>query len=326
MKTKILLTVLLTLSFSFVNQVSGQGSLLKGVMNKAQQKVEQKIEKKVMEQVDKEIDKGLDKIEESMEKNKQETDSTGFSNSKKSNDQKSQDRMSRLMKGIGLGGEPIPIADSYSFTQLIQMKVESFDGSGQKVSSGDFITLMNTELENMAYESISDDATSGEGIFIIDTKNKATIMLSDENGSKTGIVYGFGAMNFSSELAGTETIEDTPEYYAAHPNVKKTGKTKKVAGYTCEQFIISDEDVEGDVWITRDLKVKTNDFFSTIFKVEMASAGMGWGYMMESTSVKKSTGEKSVITVTKVDPKANRKFNLSDYSITNMGNIAIPSE
>ena len=110
--------------------------------------------------------------------------------------------------------------------------------------------------------------------------------------------------------------------------MKKTGNTKKIAGYTCEQFTLSDEDTEGEMWMTRDLKLESSDFIGALFNVGMATAGMGmgWGYLMESTLVKKGTGEKSFMTVTKVDPNANKKLTLSEYSITNMGNIAIPTE
>ena len=330
MKTKILLTVLMILTVSFINQVSGQ-RLLKSVVNKTQQKTEQKVEDRIMNQVDKGIDKSLDKVEESLESDNKGTDSNS-SDTKKNSEQRSQERMTRMMRGMGIAGEPIPIADNYGFDRLIQMHTESFDRSGKKLSSGDFFTYTNKDSKNTAYQSFSDDNSASEkqGIFIVDAENKATIILSDENGEKTGIVYGLSTLGVSEESYQTTTTEEdvSTEFYSTNPNVKKTGKTKKIAGYTCDQFTIDDEDTEGEMWMTRELKLESSDFLGAIFNVGMMSAGMGigWGYLMESTLIQKETGEKSFMTITKVDPNTNKKFNLSDYNITNMGNISIPTE
>jgi hypothetical protein len=53
---------------------------------------------------------------------------------------------------------------------------------------------------------------------------------------------------------------------------------------------------------------------------------MGWGYMMEATSIDKSSGDKSLMQVTKVDASSNIKFSLSDYEITNLGSFQLPAE
>lgn len=309
----------LLISFFLVTLQSAYGQrLLKDFKEKTQQKIEQKLNEKANEKVDNEIDKQLDKLEESL-------DNDSVQNKNSSGDA-SQQRSMRMLKGLGIAGEPIPIAESYSFDQLIQMHIESFDNTGKKISEGEFITLLNKDGKCMAYQAVSGDmAQTGQAFFIIDTDKKATIILSDEKGKKTGLVYGLGTlMEQPAETYDDKAAEETPEFYTANPNVKKTGRTKTISGYKCEEYVLSDEDSEAEVWLTRDFKMKTNDFFSTVFKVEMAASGMGWGYLMESTSVQKDTGEKSVMQVTKVDPNANKKVIMSDYQVTNMGNIKIP--
>jgi len=112
----------------------------------------------------------------------------------------------------------------------------------------------------------------------------------------------------------------------ANPNVKKTGKTKNIAGYKCEEFIYTDEETKSNIWITKNLKMNTQDFFSTLFKTSMYSHGMGWGYMMEANSEDLLTGEKSLMQVSKVETNSNVKFTMSDYEITNLGSIQMPEE
>ncbi len=237
--------------------------------------------------------------------------------------------MKGLMKGIGLETTPVPTEDTYNFDHLIQMHIESYDPNGNKISDGDFITHFDPRSESMAYQAISGDRTNqGQGIFIIDTKNKATIILSEENGQKSGIVYGLGGY---FETLGEDIEEedaelaDTPEAYMANPNVTKTGRTKTIAGYKCEEYVYKDEDGTSHIWITKDLKLNSRDFLSALFKTSMLSNGMGWGYMMEATTTE-NTGEKSIMKVTRVDTNSNVKFSLNDYEITNLGSFEQPSE
>lgn len=330
MKNLFQIGLLISLSFVLVSPANGQ-RLLKSLKEKAQEriekKVEERVEKKVDEKIDEKIDEGLDKIEDSLEKNKAE-DENSETNSK-SNSEKSEERMMRMLKGMGVTGEPIPIADSYEFDNLIQMHIESYNDSGKKTGEGEFITHLNPKTKSMAYEVVSGDiGKPGQGMFIIDAENGATIILSDEKGKKSGIVYGIGSFMQSMGESYDEDIDlsDTPETYLANPNVKKTGKTKTIAGYKCEEYIYSDDETESEIWITKDLKMNTQDFFSTLFKTSMYSHGFGWGYLMESTSINKRNGEKSTMKVTKVDKNSNVKFSMNDYQITNFGSFVPPSE
>ena len=304
---------------------TGQG-LLKNLKKQTQKKIEQRVEERALEKADKEIDKQLDKAEEAIfndEESETEAEEDGTSKSR------SEQRMTNMIRKMGVGGEPVPIEDSYSFNNLIHMHIESHDKNGEKTSEGEFITHLSTESGIMGYEFVSGDmAEPGLGLIIVDAKNGATIMLSEEKGKKTGLVYGLGTF---SETLQDESLEDldlseTPETYLANPNVNKTGRTKTIAGLKCEEYKYSDEYSESNIWITKDLKMNTKDFFSTLFKTSLYSHGMGWGYMMEATTVEKESGEKSTMTVTEVDNNSNKTVAMSDYEVTNLGSFAPPSD
>ena len=305
------------------------GQLLKRLQEKAKNKLEQKVEERAEKKMDEKMDEGLDKVEESLEKNKKESksDSAGTT-SETSRDARMQQHMSGILKGMGLSGEPVPHADSYSFSDLIQMHVESFDKNGKEISNGEFITHLDPKSQSMAYQMISGDmAEPGQGMFIIDAKNGAMIILSDKDGEKTGIIYGIGSFfqSMGEEYKDTESdLSESPETYLANPNVTKTGRTKTIAGYKCEEYKYNDEDTQSDIWITKDLKMNTRDFFSTLFKTSLYSQGIGWGYMMEATTLDKTTGEKTMMEVTKVDTHSNVTFSLNNYQITNLGSFKMP--
>ena len=266
----------------------------------------------------------LDKLSKRISK---ETNDKG---DKKDDNSSEEFDLTGIMKGLGLSTNPVPTADVYKFDHLIQMHLENYDKNGNMQDENEFITHFNPKTKSMAYEAISGEAANaGQGIFIIDTENEATIILTEDDGEKAGIVYGMGGYFESiGEDYDDEDLDlsETPETYLANPNVKKTGRTKTIAGYKCEEFAYNDEYSESNVWITKDMKLNTKDFMSTLFKTSMASHGMGWGYMMEATTIDNESGEKSFMQVTKVDNSSHVKFVMSDYEITNLGSFQPPAE
>lgn len=318
MKTYLRIALMVVFAVLLIQPANGQ-RILKKLREKVEERVEKKVEEKAEEKVDEAIDNQLDKLEEALE------DSAKVNSP--ATDKERQQRMQNIMKGFGMSGEPVPVADNYQFNKLIQMHVESYDANGNKESEGEFITHLSPESKSMAYQMISGDmGDPGQGMFIIDAENDATIILSEEDGKKTGIVYGMGTFfqTMGETYEEDADLDETPESYLANPNVKKTGRTKNIAGYKCEEYKYSDETSESNIWITKELKMNTRDFFSTLFKTSLYTHGIPWGYMMEVTTNEIETGEKSFMQVTKVDESSNQSFSLADYEITNLGSFNIP--
>ena len=312
LKTVFLFTLIL-----FIAQAATGQSFLDRVKKKANQKIEERLEKKL----DKTMDKQLDKLENSI-------DSLGnggaTSDTPEQREHMLQKRMSTMMKGMGMTGEPVPVEDSYTFTELVQMHLEMYDNSEQKTSHGEFITHLNPNSQSLAYEVVSNDIGDTEqGLFIIDSKNKAIILLNDRDREKTGIVYGMGT--FFEDLGEPEGEEEIPDNVFASPYLTKTGKTKNIAGYKCEQYLYNTDETESEFWITDALKTGSHDFFRSLFKTSAYTNGMGRGYVMESHTKDKVSGDKSTMKVTKVDKNSVKNFNLSAYQITNLGTFNMPS-
>jgi hypothetical protein len=316
-------TVFKFLIFTFVVSLTAHTANGQRFLKTLQNKVEQKVNERIDNKVDETLDKKLDEIEDSLEKDAE----PGSEANSRQEGRSSEQRVQNLLKGLGVSGEPVSVADSYSFNQLIEMHVESFDKKGKKESEGDFITYLSSDSKSLAYQVVSGDmGNPGQGMFIIDSSNGAAIILNDEKGEKTGIVYGMGAL-FSSlgKSIEEENIPETQEAYLANPNVKKTGRTKTIAGFKCEEYKYDDENSSSEVWITQDVKMNSQDFFSNLFKVNLYSQGIPWGYMMEATTIDKQSGEKSVMQVKRVERNLNTRFNLKEYQLTNLGSFTMPS-
>ncbi len=322
MKSILKVTLVTFLAFFIVQTANGQRFIEK-LKRKAQEKIEQRVDEKV----DKELDKNLDKLENSLDSlgNDQSGDEEGGWG-----EAAMQNRMNAMMKGFGMSGEPVPVENSYTFNQLVQMHIETYDNETKETHNGEFITYLNASTGNLAYKVVSDDMDdNNQGLFIIDSKNKAIIMLNDKEGEKTGLVYGFGSFFEDMDDYETdemETDEELPDMTVFNPDVKKTGKTKKIAGYECEEYTYNTEEEESEFWISKELKTSERDFFGTLFKTSALTNGMGYGYVMESNSKDKLTGDIDKMQVTRVDNNTHSTFGLSSYQITNLGTFQMPAE
>jgi hypothetical protein len=327
MKKTWILLVIFAGALCFSQPVQGQG-FLKKMAKKALEKTQQKAEQRAEDKMDQQIDKGLDKVENSLEGNK--ADSSGAGEGEMSREDRQQQRMQRMMKSMGMSGEPVPIENEYNFQYSTTMEVKSYKKDGSLESDATLVTFMNPGKHNFAYEFAGGDLNgdaNGKGIYIFDYKNKATIILSDQDGKHTGIVYGLNLMTNIDSLynAGTDNTENPPaDLSAMNPHLKKTGRTKNIAGYKCEEYVYEDEMDKADFWISRDVKLQTRDLMSSVFKSSMYANGMPWGFLMESNSLDKESGQRTSLKVTEVNKTRDRKFDMSQYQITNMGSFKMP--
>ncbi len=87
-------------------------------------------------------------------------------------------------------------------------------------------------------------------VVVADDATKKGVALMDMMGMKMATVMG------EEEFASAET-ESTPD-------VRETGKTKKIAGYTCHQAFVKSDDSndEVEIWYTKDIVVdnKSSDY------------------------------------------------------------------
>jgi hypothetical protein len=75
-----------------------------------------------------------------------------------------------------------------------------------------------------------------KAVILMDTKqNKATMLMEQ--------------MKMYMEMPEPQSSDEE----AAKPEITKTGKTQKILGYECQEFIVKEGDEVTDVWVTKDL-------------------------------------------------------------------------
>ena len=297
-------------------------SLMERMAKKAAEKLEQKTEDRIDQNIDEGIDKGLDNIEESASTEKEDSQS-----SSENSEAASQKRMENILGKMGISSEPVEYADSYTFNASMRINIKTITKNGKVKSDGDIVSYLSDNNQHMAYEFVSGDidvenAPKNKGIFILDFVNHATLILSDDNNKKTGIAYGL-AEDFSEETyADEDEADEDVDWDYTSANLKKTGRTKNILGYKCEEYEFSDEDTKGAVWITKDYKSARSTAVPSMFNWTSLSFGQTSGFLMASESTDLQSGEKSSMEVTEINNN-KASFNTQLYEITNMGSIGM---
>jgi hypothetical protein len=187
------------------------------------------VRRAINRQVDHKIDSSIEKSaqddrdkkakEESEQAQKGDTASKGTSASKS--------------KSTGLFGGKIDIKynDEYEFTGRIYMLMETYDKDD--VTKSDFYTYYNTGTKN-----------AGINLQTVDPKDGKTVI-------STSFLFDHDNRAFMSLLTAD------PKMGTITPVVTKTGKSRTIAGYKCDEYKVVEPDKGGYsmVWMTKDLKI-----------------------------------------------------------------------
>jgi hypothetical protein len=237
MKTRSII-LLLVLAIIIPAVSNAQGYILRRAINR---------------QIDNKIDSAIEKSAKDKAKEKEQADQ------KQSDKSSSQGNIGTKGTGRGLFGGKIDIKynDDYPFTGRIYMQMETYDKND--VTKSDYYTYFNSNTLYAGIEVKIVDAKEGEKtlptVFLFDNDNKCFIMLITGNDSKTGII---STIPDDSTLAaqGKPVKEETAE----KATITKTGNSRMIAGYRCDEYKITEADNDGyaNVWMTKDVILKAD--------------------------------------------------------------------
>jgi hypothetical protein len=314
----------LVLVFLMAVSASGQIVIPEKIFKKTKKSIKEYSTEKSEEEVNKEIEKAFGHIEKKYSKE--------VKKAKKDSDQETMNYNQILNEYInnGVSSEPVKYEDRYVFKSSVTMEFKTIDKTGKEESDGNMITFFNPDEKYTAYEFINTDPKDQNdgkaGIFILDYKNKATIILSADN-ENSGIAYGMDE-NFTDDKLSSVTENNSAENEnlsdTENPLLKKTGRTKTIAGYKCEEYKYDDKNITSRLWITKDLHWSNRDMLQKAFSGSVYSHEVTDGFLMESETKDKSTGKKMIFRVTEVNKDKTITFNMADYNITNVGKMSLP--
>ncbi len=196
------------------------------------------------------------------------------------------------------------VKPEYIFQSNVVMQVEIVDKTGKSTGKNEMIMHISKESNYSGTEMKSKDTQGNISIF--DWTSNIMISLMNQEGNKIGMVMDLDANNKSAE-----TKQDAPMKFT------KTGKTKSILGYMCDEYIAENDDSSIDMWVTQSLDFnvsKNMEYFSKQSNTSNYTKDAPQGFMMEATTTEKKKGGKSIMQVTQVNKFANTTFKTSDYT------------
>ena len=222
------------------------------------------------------------------------------------------------MKAFGLT-DNVPHEDIYHFDAYIQMELSTYKKNGDLDDQTEYDNYMHKKDADyaMVYKDGKDQST-----IIFDTKNMAMLILTNSDGDKTGFATTIDPETWAQvaeDLGGEQAQSEEPVDWEAYKPVK-TGKTKTILGYTCDEYLVENEDSEVHMWISEELGkelhkewMKNQQTFGNTFAYAWALNGM----VLEYDAIEKN-GEKEVMLVKDIDLNHSHSVDTKEYAIMSL--------
>jgi hypothetical protein len=318
MKTRSVFMMIACLLMFTLTAQAQVGNFVKGRVNTAARTVGRTIAR----EADKEVEKAVERaVMKELEKLRPPQDTTkavdhGSAGSISGRSGKGGFNLSSL--GMGTGEVTLKYNDEYKFDGRLVMEIESFS-DGEPTDKMLYTILYSKSSPNSAIEMKKLDSDEKESMFFVfDQINNCMLMITDSDGKKSGIISSIAGDTTMYDASKNTTPSDVVVDDTYMGGYKKTGRTKTIAGYKCDEYVAHnvEENIETAMWYTRDMNLNVN-------RKGMATAGVPFyygagyyygGYMMEMES-KENGKVSSRMTTKEVDNNINQTINAKEYEL-----------
>ncbi|MCS5489685.1 DUF4412 domain-containing protein [Algoriphagus limi] len=168
--------------------------------------------------------------------------------SKSAND-KTEEETNKMLEGMmGALGEPADVEESYAFKGFMILEITSTNSRGK---SEDPVRMKSYLSENPDFSGIEiqdPDQENMKTLLIMDLKNQATVLLMDDGERKSSMAIGSDFDKIQEQVDLNSEDESSPDQI----KITKTGNTKEILGYRCEEYEIEQADGKGTYWVSEE--------------------------------------------------------------------------
>lgn len=230
------IVLIFIISIAVFIPVDTEAQLLRRLKNAAEEGVARAVEKRVVSEVEKATQNQFEKAFGDL-----------YSGPKGSN--RTYD-FSKILESVNMN---VDTEESYSFKGLAEMEVTSTDSKGKSEDPARIISYLSDDdqITGMEFRDDSKKNAKEKTVMIFDFRNNATIMLVENDEGKSSMAFG---LDWQKMMEGVEDMEVEEE--SSDPvdwdefKFEKTGKTKTILGYSCEEYIAKNEEMEAVYWIS----------------------------------------------------------------------------
>ena len=286
--------ILIFLAF-FTISVAAQGQFLNKLKKAAERGAEKAVERQVEKGVQKVTERQIEKAFEGFY-GSDEGDAEGKS-------------YGNLFKNLNFN---VATADEYIFSSSADMEMSGTDNKGKPIEP---VTMKSYLADDASYTGMKMESTDkkekGEVVMIFDFERSATIMLMENEGEKSSLAFGF------EDAIGDTFLDSIPD-----TQLEKTGRTKELLGYTCDEYKLEDEEYTAKYWISQEpiggitsLWSKNSKFFTKKFKSKNPDyfSKLPEGHIMEMNYKSKEDDSTQNMLVTAINQNEKTSFVMKDY-------------
>ncbi len=218
-----------------------------------------------------------------------------------------------------MGVVNLDFEDQYKFNSNMIMDIDSYDSEEQKHSSIKYTMYFNDDHDNFAMQFRGEDTETGEdqqSLLIFDMKNHVMLILSQSEDQKSGMAFSTLSDSLANDEQDTEIkAQDDIEYF--NLNYKKTGRSKTISGYLCDEYVMEDENMRAEYWISTDAQFDYSKAYQYMSGVQVMTGGTAGfnGIIMEYNFSDKDTKDWVKMAVNEVNPNKHTTFDITGYSI-----------
>jgi hypothetical protein len=222
---------------------------------------------------------------------------------RKTRDEESQQKAMQQAMAAMVGNKDCQIADTYAFDHRFSMTMRTWDKKTKEetwIKMRNYVSDKNDIMGIETVESSIRDMPSGTIIF--QTEKNQIVTLIDQEGTKMAMCMSMDNPLFGGGKDQSETKKEPLD-------LKKTGKTKTILGYTCDEWIGEDTDMKFVFWITEKVEIPMYRYLTALGKQKTSPMAFGSNLpekgmmlMMEGQS-KKEGGDKMQMEVTELKPR-----------------------
>lgn len=299
MRLTTVLSMYMLISLFSVNDLEAQ--LLKKLKNKVKQATEDVLAEKAAQETEKTLDSLLEVDPEYQPEYEKQ-----------------------LQQMMTAGAEDVKIEESYVFNTKVMYQMTVTD---QDKSTDVNYEMWYSEKEAyMATKMFNDKNSDTKGapnsiLSILDDKNKAiVVIMEDQKIAQLLPMTDVDETEVNDPDDGeTKLVDDDTEF----ENLKKTGRSKEILGYNCEEFLAQNDSNKFTYWVTKELSLFHKNM---LFNLSESLGGNTFdqipeaakGFMMEMTYENFSTKEKGSMQVLDIQ-KTNNRILMSDYQLMSLG-------
>ncbi len=148
-----------------------------------------------------------------------------------------------VMSVLGLTGN-VDYEEAYNFDAYIQMEITTYKKNGKLDEKMIYDNYLHKTDADYAMVFNNDD---NQSTIIFDTKNSAMLILTESDGERTGFATTIDP-EAMAELAEDYVDEEDVDMDSYKP--MKTGKTKTILGYKCNEYLVKNEESEVHMWVS----------------------------------------------------------------------------